>query len=164
MKFAAIPHFYFLIILGSISAVISWPSGAPEKTCDSLLPKHGENRAKSANSSPYILTQSHQEYEAGERIKVTLNAPKGASFKGLIVQAYDPHTNAVIGKFEAGTGLKTIDSCSAVTHTDRRGKRSATLVWTAPNTSSGTVAFRGSIVQRFSEFFTGLQSSVDPNI
>jgi len=159
-----VPHFYFVIAFGLIGSVISWPSGAPEKTCNTLLPKHGENKAKSANSSPYILTQSHQEYGAGDKVKVTLTAPRGYSFKGLMVQAYDPQTNAVIGKFEAGRGLKTIDSCSAVTHTDNRGKRSATLLWTAPNTSNGLVAFRGTVVQRFSEIFSGLQAKIDPNV
>jgi hypothetical protein len=40
-----------------------------EKTCNTLLPKHGENKAKSSNSSPYILTQSHQEFGAGDKVK-----------------------------------------------------------------------------------------------
>lgn len=52
---------------------------------------------------------------------VIIQAPEGYSFKGLILQAYDPNTNQPIGSFSSGRGLKTIDSCSAVTHTDRKG-------------------------------------------
>ncbi|CAG2173904.1 unnamed protein product [Oppiella nova] len=159
----ALTQLSLIIFFGAISSVVSWPSGAPESVCNSLTPSHGESQARGADQSPYNLVQSHQDYNGGDRIKVTLNAPQGYSFRGLIVQAYDPHTNAVIGKFEAGKGLKTIDSCSAVTHTDRRGKRSATLVWTAPNSGRGNVAFRATVVQRFSDFYTNLHSSVNPN-
>ena len=93
---------------------------------------------------------------------VVLRAPRGISFKGLIVQAYDPVTNLPIGSFQSGRGLKTIDSCSAVTHTDRRGKRAATLVWVAPP-KSGKVNFKATVVQRFSEFYESMNAIVDPN-
>ncbi|XP_054153725.1 putative ferric-chelate reductase 1 [Oppia nitens] len=156
-------QFCLVVLLGTV--VNSWPSGAPESVCNTLTPKHGESQARGAESSPYNLVQSHQDYVARDRIKVTLSAPQGQSFRGLIVQAYDPHTGAAIGKFEAGKGLKAIDSCAAVTHTDRRGKRSATLVWTAPESGrGGNVAFRGTAVQSFSDFYTNLHSSVNPNI
>lgn len=97
-------------------------------------------------------------------LTVVIRAPAGISFKGLMVQAVDVNTNTPIGLFEAGKGLKTIDSCSSVTHSDRRGKRAATLVWDAPKDANGQVAFRATIVQRFSEFWTGLESDVNPNI
>ena len=94
-----------------------------------------------------------------------VRGPQGTSFKGLMVQAVDENTNQPIGSFEGGRGLKLIDSCSAVTHSDNRGKRSATLVWNAPRGATpGRVAFKGTVVQRFSEFWTGLQSDVNSNI
>lgn len=79
------------------------------------------------------------------------------------MQAVDENTNQRIGSFEEGRGLKIL-SCAAVTHSDNRPKRQATLVWNAPSTGSGRVAFKGTVVQRFSEFWTGLQSDVNPNI
>lgn len=95
---------------------------------------------------------------------VTLTAPRGISFKGLIVQGFDPQTNQVVGSFLPGRGLKTIDSCGAVTHTDRRGKRSAILLWQAPSNLNGRVQFRGTVVQRFSEFYHGLIAGLEnPN-
>jgi len=152
------------VIVSFISVVWTWPSGAPESTCETLLPSHGSNRPKPANTSPFVLSQSHQDYEAGDRVKVTLTGPRGVSFKGLLVQAYDPQTNEPVGSFQSGRGLKTLDACSGVTHTDRRGKRSATLLWQAPSNSKGRVSFRGTVVQRFSEFYHGLNADVNPNV
>ena len=79
------------------------------------------------------------------------------------MQAYDPNNQQPIGSFSSGRGLKTIDSCSAVTHTDRKGKRSATLIWDSPEgiTQPGQIAFRATIVQRFSDFYTGLEAISD---
>lgn len=94
-------------------------------------------------------------------VMVTSNA--GVPFKGLILQAFDPNNGELLGRFEAGRGLKTLDSCAAVTHSDRRGKRSATLVWEAPINRQGQVAFRATVVQRFSEFFVGLDSVLENN-
>jgi len=82
-----------------------------------------------------------------------------------MVQAVDINTNQPIGLFEAGRGLKVIDSCSSVTHSDRRGKRAATLVWDAPRDSNpGQVIFKATVVQKFSDFWTGIESDVNPNI
>jgi len=153
-----------VIILGLINEVQLWPNGAPDKSCDSLLPGHGNNKPKSGANSPFTVTQSHQEYEPGEYVKVSVRAPRGLSFKGLMVQAFDPITSELIGSFQGGRGLKAMDTCSAVTHSDRRGKRSATLLWVAPNSSPGSVAFRATIVQRFSEFYDPVNSVVDSSV
>ncbi|RWS26245.1 putative defense protein 3-like protein [Leptotrombidium deliense] len=141
--------YVFLIISTLLSFGQSWPSGAPDSTCNSLLPSHGSNRPKPASASPFTMTQ------------MTIKAPQGISFKGLIVQAYDPSTNQPIGNFLTGRGLKPMDTCSGVTHTDRRGKRSAVLIWQAPRNQRGKVSFRATVVQRFSEYFYGLLSELE---
>ena len=94
---------------------------------------------------------------------VSLRAAPGVPFKGLILQAFDPTTGELIGRFDPGRGLKTIDSCAAVTHSDRRGKRQATLIWEAPLNRQGRVGFRATVVQRFSEFWVGLESTPESN-
>ncbi|XP_053211662.1 putative ferric-chelate reductase 1 [Panonychus citri] len=149
-------------LLLTINSINSWPSGAPEKTCSSLRPVHGANVAKTLDTSPFTLTQSHQTYQPGEKVRVDLKASTGQSFKGLMVQAYDPSTDKPIGKFLPGRGLKTYDSCSSVTHTDRRGKRGAMLIWEAPKDVSGKVAFKGTVVKRFSEFYEGIKATAAP--
>lgn len=72
---------------------------------------------------------------------VYVQAPIGTPFKGMMVQAYDPRTNATIGEFLEGQGLKKIEECSSMSHSNNRDKKSATLVWVAPQ-DSGNVRFR----------------------
>ncbi|XP_015793482.1 putative defense protein 3 [Tetranychus urticae] len=155
--------YLFVIVFISIHlpGSLSWPSGAPENACNTLSPGHGANRPKSPSSSPFVIIQSHSDYKTGDSVQVMVKAPEGLSFRGMMVQAYDPSTGQTIGKWQEGRGLKMINSCSAVSHSDRRGKRSATLVWDAPeDRQSGKVAFRGTIVQRYSEFYEGLESTL----
>lgn len=72
---------------------------------------------------------------------VYVQAPVGTPFKGMMVQAYDPRTNATIGEFLEGQGLKKIGECASMSHSNNRDKKSATLVWVAPQ-DSGNVRFR----------------------
>lgn len=66
------------------------------------------------------------------------------------------------GKFLPGKGLKTLDSCSAVTHSDREVKKTATLVWEAPAElkSKEAFMFRASVVVKMEEFYTGIKSTL----
>ncbi|KAH9389111.1 hypothetical protein TYRP_008465 [Tyrophagus putrescentiae] len=152
-----------LALLLLVDDTFSWPSGAPEKTCSTLLPRHGGTPAKEAQEGPYTLQQSTSSYQAGDQVKVVLRSPTNVSFKGLIVQAVDPESGKTIGSFAEGRGLKNIDSCSSVTHSDNRNKKSATLVWNAPKTGNGSVIFRATVVQKYDTFFRGVISAVNPN-
>lgn len=69
-----------------------------------------------------------------------------------------------VGKFLAGTGLKLLDSCSAVTHSDREAKKTATLVWEAPSDLKGreTITFKGTVVHKFDEYYMNIKSSLAP--
>ena len=66
------------------------------------------------------------------------------------------------GKFLPGKGLKTLDSCSAVTHSDREAKKTATLFWEAPSDlkSKEAFTFRASVVVKMDEFYTGIKSTL----
>lgn len=78
-----------------------------------------------------------------------------------MVQALDESGNPS-GKFLAGTGLKLIDSCSAVTHSDREPKKTATLVWEPPADlkSRQSFTFRATVVQKFDEYYVGIKSTL----
>lgn len=67
-----------------------------------------------------------------------------------------------IGKFLPGKGLKTLDSCSAVTHSDREAKKTATLVWEAPSDlkAKEAVMFKATVVQKFDEFYMNIKSTL----
>lgn len=93
---------------------------------------------------------------------VTLSSPGDkTTFKGLLVQAVNEQGEPV-GKFLAGTGLKLLESCSAVTHSDREPKRTATLVWEAPAELKGktSVTFKGTVVHKFDEYYMNIKSSL----
>jgi hypothetical protein len=92
---------------------------------------------------------------------VTLSSPSKTNFKGLIVQAFNEKGEPK-GKFSAGKGLKTLDSCSAVTHSDREPKKTATLVWEAPADlkSKEAFTFKATVVQKFDEFYTNIKSTL----
>lgn len=66
------------------------------------------------------------------------------------------------GKFLPGKGLKTLDSCSAVTHSDREPKKTATLVWEAPGELKAKEAFmfKATVVQKFDEFYMNVKSTL----
>lgn len=67
-----------------------------------------------------------------------------------------------VGKFLAGKGLKTLDSCSAVTHSDREAKKTATLVWEAPTEMKAKepISFRATVVHKFDEFYMNIKSTL----
>ncbi|GFQ72765.1 reelin domain-containing protein [Trichonephila clavata] len=146
----------FVVVLHLASG---WPTGAPSKACEAMLPKHGSNRPQPAHSSPYSFVQSAESYRPGDQVIVYVQAPTGTPFKGMMVQAYDPRTNNTIGEFLEGVGLKKIPECASMSHSDNRDKKSATLVWVAPQ-DSGNVRFRGTIVQQFNTFYHGLSATV----
>lgn len=58
-----------LLLALQLTGVLGWPSGAPEKVCDSMLPSHGQNQPRSAGVSPFVITQSHSTVQPGDRVK-----------------------------------------------------------------------------------------------
>ncbi|KAG8191009.1 hypothetical protein JTE90_010867 [Oedothorax gibbosus] len=143
-----------MLLVGVVGA---WPSGAPSKACDSLMPQHGANRPQSARSAPYTLVQSTDSYRPGDQVIVYVRG--SVPFKGLLIQAFDPRTNATLGEWVEGGGLKQLAECAAMSHADNRDKKAATLVWRAP-TQHGNVRFRGTVVQQFNTFYHGLSATV----
>lgn len=59
----------FVALVNLFWPIFAWPSGAPEKVCSTLLPKHGTATAKQANESPFMMEQSNNEYRPGDQIK-----------------------------------------------------------------------------------------------
>lgn len=92
---------------------------------------------------------------------VTLSSPSAKTFKGLVVQATN-EKGETVGKFLPGTGLKMLDSCSAVTHSDREAKKTATLVWEAPSDlkAKETISFKGTVVHKFDEYYMNIKSTL----
>ncbi|XP_042905616.1 putative defense protein 3 [Parasteatoda tepidariorum] len=131
-----------LTVLFCLPLVYGYPSGAPPSACDNMVPGHGSNKPQPNDTSPYQIIQETDSYNPGDHIAVYVNSPVDTPFKGLMVQAFDPDTGDTIGKFMEGNGLHDIEKCSSMTHSDPSDKKSATLIWIAPDDKSGKVNFR----------------------
>lgn len=92
---------------------------------------------------------------------VTLSSASKAPFKGLMVQALNERAEPR-GRFLPGKGLKTMDTCSAVSHADKEAKRTASLVWEAPAELRAREAFtfRATVVAEYDQFYMNIKSTL----
>ncbi|CAG2107257.1 unnamed protein product [Medioppia subpectinata] len=81
----------------------------------------------------------------------------GELFKGFMIVAIDPLTGKRIGNWIKFKGTDILP-CSAITHTNSRPKRMASLIWVPDPGARGYVAFEATIVRSFSEYYSGLGS------
>lgn len=153
MKAAAILGVLLLLV----RVTRSFPDGAPVGACDSFMPRHGATAALSNPSSPFAVVQSKGHYSPGDIVTVTVTT-SGPSFKGFLVQGFNPQTREVIGEFLGGPGVQLVPQCAAITHENNRNKKAATLNWRAPLGASGPVMFRATVVKSYNEFYANLLS------
>ncbi|XP_064471674.1 putative defense protein [Ornithodoros turicata] len=144
-------------VLLFVQVVRCFPDGAPIGACESFLPRHGSAQPLPNHSSPYAVTQSKAHYGPGDIVTVSITTT-GPSFRGFIVQGFNPQTREVIGEFLGGSGVKLLPQCSSITHDNNRGKKAATLSWRAPRGTSGPVMFRATVVKTHDEFYANLLS------
>ena len=87
-----------VVLIGeNINFSNAYSTGAPNTTCDSMLPKHPGS--PQMGSVPYILTPSRPWVRAGETLTLQLSSIGKSKFKGFLVQAYEYGTNRRIGEF-----------------------------------------------------------------
>ncbi|CAN7940941.1 hypothetical protein HPB47_024916 [Ixodes persulcatus] len=144
-------------VLLLVQATRGFPDGAPVGACDSFMPRHGTTAALPNPTSPYAVVQSKAHYAPGDIVTVTITT-SGPSFKGFLVQGFNPQTREVIGEFLGGPGVQLVPQCSSITHENSRNKKAATLNWKAPHGTSGPVMFRATVVKSYSEFYANLLS------
>ncbi|XP_061171763.1 putative defense protein 3 [Saccostrea echinata] len=145
-----------------IVAVIGYPSGAPPSVCETMVPGH--RGAVQTGASSFTLTMNSTSYTAGDVIEVTVS---GGTFRGIFIQARSANCSTVtLPTFSLMTNegnLKTL-TCnsvadSAVTHTTKSDKTQAKFYWT-PAANVGHIYFRATVVQVYSTYWVGIQSSV----
>ncbi|XP_069088359.1 putative ferric-chelate reductase 1 isoform X2 [Pleurodeles waltl] len=142
--------------------VSSYPNGEVSISCGSMLPNHGEN-APQTDAAPYRILVSKSTFIPEEQITVTLRANTGP-FLGFLVEARAVGGDFTVGKFAVTDSNAQLLDCNgvastAVSHTSRAPKSTVNITWTAPS-GSGYVQFRGTFVQSFNRFWTGVQSQI----
>ena len=93
MKFMTI----VVLIVENIDLSNGYSTGAPNSTCDSMLPKHPGS--PQTDSVPYRLTAFRPWIRAGDTLTLQLSFIGKSKFKGFLVQAYEYGTNRRIGEF-----------------------------------------------------------------
>lgn len=159
-KLAQLAQLAVLVLAASLSPLVAgYPSGAPEQACKELRPGHGHE--PQTGPAPFQLSQDKAEAAAGDQIKVVLSSSDDTTFKGLMVQAVNDKDEPV-GKFLAGKGLRAVASCSAVTHSDREPKKTATLIWEAPAEAKDKtpVGFKATVVHKFDTIYVDIKSKL----
>ncbi|CAL1529178.1 unnamed protein product [Lymnaea stagnalis] len=158
----------YVILLLTVPNTWSYPHGAPIDTCMTMLPKHRGTQSQ-LDRSLYRVTVSGTSYRPGSTVKVTIDSPSRAEFKGVQVRAHSTLMNQeeLVGEF---TNLVPPDklihvSCqgkkrSMVSHSNNETVTSVTVDWTAPSQNIGPVIFDVTVVQSFFKFYFGLHSVV----
>lgn len=146
-------------------------------TTGNLRPKHslrGQLIMPQSSSAPYTLTVNNANVRYGPnspKIKVTLTANAGKSFKGFFISGDAEDVKGFEGTFEPdgasadARSAKMVKSCIlGITHGDSTPKTSVSVLWTPPtNYTYGRVQFKATVVEKFDTFWTGvLSNTVDP--
>ncbi|XP_053099111.1 putative ferric-chelate reductase 1 isoform X2 [Hemicordylus capensis] len=143
------------------STVLSFPDGKIDASCDSMLPKHRHFVAQT-NLPPYAISISNTSFNPGDEIVVSLIAMNNSNFKGFLLQARATGGDVAVGSFRIINPLTQGLECnnvqnSSLSHTNGENKQNVTAIWVAP---SGVrhVVFRATVLQKFSVFWTEVQS------
>ncbi|KAH7936233.1 hypothetical protein HPB52_020400 [Rhipicephalus sanguineus] len=86
------------------------------------------------------------------------------TFKGFLIKAVNKDGGLVSGKFAIDNSFMKGVDCdghkdSAVTHVNNSEKSSVSVTWTAPDSFTGDVMFRATVVRTKPDFYVGLMSS-----
>ncbi|KAL7286825.1 putative defense protein 3 [Trichogramma pretiosum] len=149
------------VLMMVLVAVSAFPDGGPVDACVKPKPNqpyHGQTKPQPASTNPYAIRASTDRYRPGTQ--VTVRVEGASNFQGFFIQARDAQTNEWIGSFSKTANTKAHGECSAVTHSDPRDKKLATLVWNAPNNKQGSVYFTGTVLKDYGTYWVDVVSQV----
>ncbi|XP_037517704.2 putative defense protein 2 [Rhipicephalus sanguineus] len=147
------------LLTSVIDRALALPNGAPEGTCDDLMPYHDGAKQLNGSDSPYRLVQEKATFQPDDTFTVQLLA-KSSYFRGFLVKALDEQDNDV-GRFMPGQNYKPMKTCSGATHKSNNNKKAVKFVWKAPANKSGSVRFKATVVHDYTLFYTDLWSTVE---
>ncbi|XP_025420155.1 putative ferric-chelate reductase 1 homolog [Sipha flava] len=151
-----------LAVLCFLQATHGYESGAPELTCRTMIPGHGE--AAQTSVPNYRIATS--ENVTSSRTRVTLTAPKvNDYFIGFLIEARVPGSNEdAVGSFvQVPQDSLTLDCnqvpSSGVTHSSNTKKKSVEFDWEAPDNFNGQVHFVATVIKDYATFWVGINSN-----
>ena len=131
---------FFCLLAFPISFISGYPSGAPDRVCGTLTPRHGESEAQTVQS-PYALSVDETSIGQGDTVEVVIKSINGQDFfRGFlaVVRSADSNDDVPWGTFTSeDTNLAQVKDClgyfnSSATHVSSDDKTQVNLQWTAP--------------------------------
>ncbi|XP_063701077.1 putative ferric-chelate reductase 1 homolog isoform X2 [Culicoides brevitarsis] len=162
-----LPCFLVLFFfVNSFTTVVCLPNGAPESTCESLLPFHGGGIKPLTTVSPFNIVPLSTVVEQGQVLRVEIQAdPRELVFGGFMIHARTRTTPyRVVGRFaKSADGTVKLINCgdgveNTATHVSPAPKLDFGLDWQAPNDYVGEIYFIATIAQEYDKFWVGIQS------
>ncbi|KAK6188109.1 hypothetical protein SNE40_004360 [Patella caerulea] len=156
-----------IIVLMSCSRGSGYPGGVPDSACSSMFPS-GHSARPQLSTPPYRIIVPKKTYQAGETIKVMLEAEEGY-FKGVYLQARligcNVNISESVGVFTANDNELQTRHCfgqvhSTVSHNSNSAKRVKYVYWTAPVNPFGHVILRATFVEDAATFWTNVVSDI----
>lgn len=144
----------------------TYPSGAPESVCETMLPFHGGGIPPMSSPSPFRVEPSTSVVGQGEQLTVEIfGTPSALTFGGFMLQARNTEPPyQVVGQFAPhALGLSKHMNCNgpqtSITHSSSSPKPGITLEWQAPVDFLGRIIFNATIAQQYDKFWVGVPSN-----
>ncbi|XP_029987468.1 putative ferric-chelate reductase 1 [Sphaeramia orbicularis] len=148
---------WILTVLAIITGVKGYADGYFPQVCDSMEVQHnsGSTPINPQNSELPYKIEIHP--PTGQQIRVTLKADPGHYFRGFMLEARRPNTNAVGTFIVADTSLIRLLTCnnvkgSAVSNHNNRKKDKVEVDWISDGQDQD-IFFRATFVETYSVFW-----------
>lgn len=138
-----------LLVLALVTPNInSFPHGAPDSVCQSLLPKHHGIAPQPPQTAPYRIEVSSTTIGRGQTLGIrVVGQPAELPFEGFILQARSfNEPTQIVGSFNLADKSKLMNcgdgNSNSITHTDKQKKVNYYVEWNAPTDFVGEVFFK----------------------
>lgn len=153
---------FFVVYFGLILQVHCYSIGAPESTCDDMLPNHGVV----ANNTPvpYVIKLSSNSYSPNQNISVTIEIKRDTVFEGFMMAARRKGELENFGRFYPVSGTHTLKCSnknnSTISHSNNSKRKNLTVIWEAPAINVGDLQMIATIVRTKLIFWMNVASGV----
>lgn len=144
-----LPMFELFLFVKILALAVSLPQGAPESSCQNLLPIHGGGIPPLTTASLFRIIPLSETVGQGKLLVVEIQSTIfELSFKGFMIHAITANPPyRVVGRFDpsAGGQVKLINcegEDDTATHSNTSPKVNFALEWQAPTDYIGDIIFK----------------------
>ena len=170
----------FLLVVLLVNPIKPYSNGAPDVACDKMFPGHGFDAQSNDELPVTLVVLPEGPIAPGETVTITLEAHENEKeflnegFEGFLIQAR--RVNSVkqsaddrekelltpLGFFSTREAIPR--NCSegihnAITHRNRKKKKSVSSKWVAPEDYEGEIYFKYTVVVDYYTYWVGVETS-----